>query len=97
MLNFTFYSIHFTWFGSVWQTIYQIIDFSFANRFLDKLNFGRVEILSLSKITTQMRQLIGWLNQNPMSGCLDKTLYFCTVFWFNRQQVIHQKFLMKFK
>ncbi|AZQ88021.1 hypothetical protein EJK55_0930 [Moraxella catarrhalis] len=44
-----------------------------------------------------MRQLIGWLNQNPMSGCLDKTLYFCTVFWFNRQQVIHQKFLMKFK
>ncbi|AZQ87284.1 hypothetical protein E9M_01946 [Moraxella catarrhalis 46P47B1] len=37
MLNFTFYSIHFTWFGSVWQTIYQIIDFSFANRFLDEL------------------------------------------------------------
>lgn len=37
MLNFTFYSIHFTWFGSVWQTIYQIIDFGSANRFLDEL------------------------------------------------------------
>ncbi|OAV01623.1 hypothetical protein AO373_0136 [Moraxella catarrhalis] len=31
MLNFTLYSIHFTWFGSVWQTIYQIIDFAAAN------------------------------------------------------------------
>lgn len=88
MLNFTFYSIHFTWFGSVWQTIYQIIDFGSANRFLDELKSYHYQ---KSRATDRL------VKPKSKSGCLDKTLYFCTVFWFNRHQVIHQKFLMKFK